>query len=154
MCSAIRRDTVQSEGSTCLKAAVTMDFPFNGLVDCLMSLAISPSKVEYLAMALFGVHVESAGQVRYVVLKEGLKIIPNPDMTLKGTRDDAIISVLGKEIYEGIRASRMRGKELEEGNRITECVSMMLTSRPDEGAIINLSLGLKGGSRIQSKLYT
>lgn len=48
----------------------------------------------------------------------------------------------------------MRRKELEEGNRVTECVSMMLTSRPDEGAIINLSLGLEGGTQVQKKLYT
>ncbi|QSS65313.1 hypothetical protein I7I51_06155 [Histoplasma capsulatum] len=154
MCGAIRKDTVQSGGITYFKAAVTMDFPFDGLVDCLMSLAIHHSKVEYLAMALFKVHVESVGQVRYVILKEGAKLIPNPEMTLKGVLDDAIMRVLGPEVHGAIRASRMRKKELEEGNHMTECVSMIVTSRYDEGAIINLSLGLKGGAQIQNKLYT
>lgn len=154
MCSAIRKDAIQSGESTCLKAAVTMDFPFNGLVDCLMSLAIYQTKVEYLAMSLFNVHVESTGQVRYVVLNEGSKLLPSPEMTLKGALDEAIIRTLGPDIHGAIQASRMRRKELEEGNRVTECVSMMLTSRPDEGAIINLSLGLKGGAQIQKKLYT
>lgn len=48
----------------------------------------------------------------------------------------------------------MHEKELEEGNEVTECVLMILTSRPSDGAIINLSLGLKGGVQMQSKLYT
>jgi hypothetical protein len=89
-----------------------------------------------------------------VILKEGLKLIPNPDVMLKGAQDDDIISVLGDEIHDTIRASRIRGKELEKGNRAMECVSIILTSRPDEGAVINLSLRLKGGSQIQNKLYT
>ncbi|KAA8652767.1 uncharacterized protein ATNIH1004_001672 [Aspergillus tanneri] len=154
MCSAIRKDRDQCGESTCLKAAVTMDFPFDGLVDCLMSLAIDQSKVEYLAMALFNLHVESAGQVRYLILNEGAKVIPNPDITLKGVLDDAIIRILGPDIHSAIRASRMRRKELEEGNRVTECVSMIITNKANEGAIINLSLGLKDGAQIQNKLYT
>ena len=153
MCGAIRRDTVRSGERAYFKAAVTMDFPFDGLVDCLMSLAIHQSKVGYLAMALFKVHVELVGQVRYVIAKEGAKLIPNPEMTLKGAQDDAIIRVFGPEIYGAIKTSRMREKELEEGNLVTECVSMIITSRSDEGAIINLSLGLKGGAQIQNKLY-
>jgi hypothetical protein len=122
-----------------------MDFPFRGLVDCLMSLAIHQSKVEYLAMALFKVHVESVGQVRYVVLKEGVRLIPSSEIALKGVLDKAIIRVFGPEIHGAITASRMRKKELEEGNHATEYVSMILTSSSSEGAIINLSLDLKAG---------
>jgi hypothetical protein len=154
MCSAIRKDAVQSGGTIYLKAAVTMNFPPRGLVDCLMSLEIHQSKIEHLAMALFKAHVESVGQVRYVVLKEGVRLIPNPEITLKGVLGEAIIDVFGSEIHGAIAASRMRKKELEEGNRVTECVSMIFTSTPGEGAIINLSLGLKGGVQIQNKLYT
>lgn len=154
MCGAIRRDTVQSGGTTYLKAAATMDFPFPGLIDCLMSLAIYQSKVEYLAMALFKVHVESVGQVRYIVLKEGVRLIPNPEITLKGALDEAIIRIFGPEIHGAIAASRMRKKELEEGNRVSECVSMILTSNSSEGAIIDLSLGLGEGVQIREKLYT
>jgi hypothetical protein len=154
MCGAIRKDTVLSEGAICLKAAITMDFPIDGLVDCLMSLAIYHTKVEYLAMSLFNVHVESAGQVRYVVLNEGAKLLPSPEMTLKGSLDESIIRILGPEIHGAIQSSRMRRKEMEEGNHVTECVSMILTSRPEEGAIINLALGLKGGTNLKNKLYT
>ena len=154
MCGAIRRDTVQRGGTTYLNAAVTMDFPLQGLVDCLMSLAIHPSKVEYLTMALFKVKVESVGHVRYIILIGGVRLTPNPEITLKGVSDEAIIRVFGPEIYEAITASGIRKKELEEGNDITEGVSMILTSRSSEGAIINLSLDLRGGAQIQNKLYT
>jgi hypothetical protein len=154
MCSAIRRDTVQSGAITSSMAAVTMDFPRWGLVDCLMSLEVHQSKVGYLAMALFKVRVESEGQVWYVSLKEGVRLTPNPEITLKGVLDEAIIDVFGSEIHRAIRTCRMREKELEEGNRVTECVSMILTSSPSEGAIISLSLGLEGGVQIQNKLYT
>jgi hypothetical protein len=154
MCGAIRRDTVRSGRTPYLKAAVTMDFPLQGLVDCLMSLAIHPSKVEYLAIALFKVQVESVGHVRYVTLTGGVRLTPNPEITLKGVSNEAIIRVFGPEIHEAITASRMRKKELEEGNDVTEGVSMILTSSSDEGAIINLSLGVKGGVQIRKKLYT
>lgn len=154
MCGAIRKDTVLSEGAICLKAAITMDFPIDGLVDCLMSLAIYHTKVEYLALSLFNVHVESAGQVQYVVLNEGAKLLPSPEMTLKGALDENIIRILGSETHAAIQSSRMRRKEMEEGNHVTECVSMIITSRPEEGAIINLSLGLKDGTNLKNKLYT
>lgn len=68
--------------------------------------------------------------------------------------DENIVRTLGPVVHGAIQSSRMRRKELEEGNHVTECVSMILTSRPEEGAIINLSLGLKGGTQIQNKLYT
>lgn len=154
MCGAIRRDTVRSGGTTSLKAAVTMVFPYPGLVDCLMSLAIHQNEVECLAMALFNVRVESVGEVRHAVLNERVRLTPNPEITLKGVLDEAIIRVFGPEIHRAITASRMRKKELEEGNYVTECVSMILTSSSGEGAIINLSLDMIGGARIQNKIYT
>jgi len=154
MCGAIRRDTVGSGGTTSFKAAVTMVFPYPGLVDCLMSLAIHQSEVECLAMALFNVRVESVGEVRHVVLNERVRLTPNPEITLKGVLDEAIIRVFGPEIHRAITASRMRKKELEEGNHVTECVSMIHTSSSGEGAIINLSLDMIGGGRVQNKLYT
>lgn len=150
---AISKVAVQNNEIPC-KAAVTMTFPPRGLVDCLMSLEVNQSKIGYLAMALFKVRVESVGQVRYITLNDGVRLTPNPEITLKGVKDGAIIGVFGLEIYWAITKCRMHEKELEEGNEVTECVSMILTSRPSDGAIINLSLGLKGGVQMRSKLYT
>lgn len=150
---AISKVTVQIGGNPSLKAAVTMDFPRRGLVDCLMSLAIQPSKVGYLAMALFGIQVESVGEIRYVSLN-GVRMTHNSEIILKGVLDEAIIDVFGSEIHRAVTACRMRKKELEEGNHKTECVSMILTSNSDEAAIINLSLGVEEGTQIRGKLYT
>lgn len=157
--SAIRKDVVQCDGT--LKAAVTMDFPSQGLVDCLMSLAVCQSNIQRLAMALFKLRVGSVGGVRYIVLKGGLRLIPSPEIILKGVLDDDIRRVFGSEIYNAIATSRMRKKELEEGHNATECVSMILRNisldgaviNSLDGAIINLSLGLKSAVQIKEKMY-
>lgn len=153
MCEAIRTQTVQRDGTNYLEAAVTMNFPFQRLVDCLMSLAIHESKVEYLAMALFKVHVQCLRHVRYVVLSNGVKLIPNSEFTLKGASDEAIIQVFGHQIYKATAASRLRKREIEGGARATEGVSMSITNCSSEGAIINLSLGLQEGVQIREILY-
>lgn len=149
MCSTIRRVTVQGG----LKAAVTTVLPlWGGPVDCLISLDVCEREVGQLAMALFNAKVKWVEQVLHVVLKEGITlIIPHSETTLKGVLDEAIIEVFGIEIHNAITESPIRRRELEEGKRLTECVSMILTKN---GAIINLSLGLKGGLQIQNKLYT
>ncbi|KAF5127132.1 hypothetical protein E5D57_008060 [Metarhizium anisopliae] len=155
MSGAIRRDLMESDGSSCWRAAVTMTFPYLGKVDCLMSLAIRETKVEHSAMALFNVHVdvESAVQARQVVLQHGVRLTPNPEITLQGVRDEAIQNLLGLEIYEAIKSSRVFQEELQQGTRATRCVSMIIPGNPNIGAVINLNLGLKEGSRIRNKLY-
>jgi hypothetical protein len=105
-------------------------------------------------MALFKVQVESVGQVQYISLKEGVRLTPNPEITLKGVLDKAIINVFGFKIHRAIRTCCIRKKELEEGNRVIECVLMILISSLSKGAIISLSLSLEGGVQIQNKLYT
>jgi hypothetical protein len=143
MCDAIRRVTVQSD----LKAAVTTVLPvWGGPVDCLMSLDVCEREVEQLVMDLFNAKVKWVEQVLHVVLKEGITlIIPHSEATLKGVLDEAIVKVFGPEIHDAITESPVRRRELEEGKRVTECVSMILTKN---GAIINLSLGLEGGLKI------
>lgn len=146
LCGAIRR----VEGD--LKAAVTMAFPlWGGLVHCLMSLDICERNVEQLAMALFGAKLKWVEQVLHLVLNEGITlIIPNSEATLKGVKDETIIEIFGAEIYGAITESPVHRREIAEGKRVTECVSMIFTKK---GAIINLSLGLEGGLQLQNKIY-
>jgi len=54
-------------------------------------------------------------------------------ITLKGARYETIIDILRPKIHEAITTSRIHEKELEEGNRVTEYVSMILTSSLNEG---------------------
>jgi hypothetical protein len=157
MCRAIRRVTVQSDGIPSLKAAVTMEFPDFVLVDCVMMLEVCEREVERLVKDLFGIGVKSVMGFRHLILGKGVRLTSNtsnPEITLKGVRDEAIIHVFGPEIYRAITASRMRKRELEEErNCATECVSMIFTSKSGEGAYINLCLDLKGGLEIRDKLY-
>ncbi|KAF2174454.1 hypothetical protein K469DRAFT_186464, partial [Zopfia rhizophila CBS 207.26] len=158
MYRAIRRVAVSSDGIPALKAAVTMQFPDFALHDCVMMLEVCESEVEHLVKELFGIDVMSVMGIRHLLLGRGVKLTSNtsnPEITLKGVRDEAIIHILGPEIHEAIMASQMRNRELEEErNPATECVSMIFTSKSGEGAYLNLSLELEGGLRIKKKLYS
>ncbi|KAK8924450.1 hypothetical protein VCV18_004872 [Metarhizium anisopliae] len=155
---AIRRVEVQSDGIVSTNAAVMMEFPDFALVDCVMMLEVCKEDVERLVKDLFGIDVMSVMGVRHLVLGNGVKLTSNtsnPEVTLKGVRDEAILRILGREIHEAITASRMRRRELEEArNCATECVSMIFTSKSGEGAYINLCLELEGGIRIRDKLFS
>ena len=155
---AIRRVKVQSDGVVSTNAAVMMEFPDFALVDCVMMLEVCKDEVERLVTDLFGIDVMSVMGVRHLVLGNGVKLTSNtsnPEITLKGVRDEAILRILGHEIHEAITASRMRRRELEEeANCATECVSMIFTSKSGEGAYINLCLELEGGLRIRDKLFS
>lgn len=137
-----------------LKGAITIVFPSGGLVDCLISLQIHQSEVEYLAIALFKVRVKLVGQVQHVCLKDSITLRPNSEITLKGVLNQAIIDVFGFEIHKAISVCRLHERELREGIAVTGCVSIILISKSSEGAIIGLSLGLEEGTQIRKKLYT
>lgn len=149
MCNAIRRVNVDGES----KAAISMIFPgWGGLVDCLMSLDVCEWGIAQLSMALFNAKVEWTEHILHVVLENGMKLTTeSSEVTLKGVEDKVINKVFGSEIYHAIAECAMRRREMAEGRDVTECVSMILTQN---GAIINLSLGLERGLRIENKLYT
>ena len=85
-------------------------------------------------------------QVLYIILKEGIiLIILNSKATLKGALDKVIIKVFNPEIYNVIIKSSIYKRELKKGKHITKCVLIILIKNR---AIINLSLGLKGGLKI------
>lgn len=126
---------------------MTTVFPlWGGPVDCLLSLDVCESRVEYLALALFNARVKWVEEARHIGFEGGATLtVPNSEVTLKGVKDEAIIMVFGSEIHSAINESRIRVRELQEGKLMTECVSMILTT---QGAIVNLSLGLDRGLEI------
>ncbi|KAF2253261.1 hypothetical protein BU26DRAFT_547790 [Trematosphaeria pertusa] len=78
---------------------VTMVFPANlptGRVQCLMSLAISPDKVQRLASVLFDIHLEIEDGFRFVVHNNTVRISPRPEIYLQGAAEKAIIECLGR----------------------------------------------------------
>ena len=119
-----------------------------------MCLDIDASCVDYLASILLGIRVESGEQFRYIYWPSGARMALDHDIKLKCISDQAILQVFGPEIYEAIAACRMRKIEVDEGNKLTECVSVVISEKPRHGLIINLSLGMEEGNQIRKKLYT
>jgi hypothetical protein len=155
ICSAVRKIKVQNDdGTTSLKASVTMDFPRWALVDCLMSLDFDASRVNRLAQVLLGIRVESEKQFRYVYWPSGARMRLDHDIKLSCISGQAINDEFGTETYNAVLACGMRQKEADEGNILTECVSVVISEKPWDGLIVNLALGTEEGNQIRKKLYT
>ncbi|KAH6953739.1 hypothetical protein BKA56DRAFT_604803 [Ilyonectria sp. MPI-CAGE-AT-0026] len=149
---AIRRDGAADQ----MTAAVMMNFPRRsfGDVACIMTLVVLANKVERLAMLLFGAHLESDGGIREVVLQDGARLIPSPQVILQGSHSDAVSKVFGSETAGAIAAAPFRRREILEGTRATRCVTMTIFRESDKTALITLTLGLREGFQIHDKLYT
>jgi hypothetical protein len=133
-------------------AAIAMDFVYPGLVDCLMSLRIVPSKVEGLVLQLFKVPMERSGAHQYLVLPTDVRLRPNLN-ALNGVSDDAVLSTFGPGIYAAFRKSEMRMKEIEQGEAVTGCVTMLVPGDVDGEAIIYIVMDLRSGLRIKDELF-
>jgi hypothetical protein len=133
-------------------AAIAMDFVYPGLVDCLMSLHIVPSKVEDLVSQLFKVPMERSGAHQYLVLPRAVRLRPNLN-ALDGVSDDAVLSTFGPRIHAAFEKSGMRMKEIEQGKAVTGCVTMLVPGEIDGEAIINIVMDLRDGLRIKDKLF-
>lgn len=146
ICSAIRK--------TGAGAAVTMSFPYyqQGSIYCLMSLSILPSKLEFLAMRLFGVHLDTDGEMRFVVHGTA-KIYPRPEMSIQGARRAAILEVLGPMTDAAVAASPIRREEARQAVQDTSCAALSFHSDALHDGLLSLNLGLDDGFRIKDKLY-
>lgn len=92
---------------------MTMSFPYAVEVACLMSLAIRANKVEYIAIVLFGAHIEIKDGVRCLVLENRAKNYPRPEMSPQGAQPDGITILLGRDVFRAVARSLTR-KEVEE----------------------------------------
>ncbi|GKZ63470.1 hypothetical protein AnigIFM49718_011878 [Aspergillus niger] len=152
LCKIISQVPTQVKGETSWRAAVTTAFPLYGDVNCLMSLDICSSGIDYLALELFNAKINTTKSLRYIVIDDGpTLIVPISESTIKGVKEEAIAKVFGVEIHGAIRNSPVRRMELEQGKELTECVSMIMM---EQGAIVNLSLDLDRGIELSRKLYT
>lgn len=138
-------------------AAITMSFldvsSFGNKLGSMMSLGIMGNKVERLANLLFGACIESTEGHRYLALPSGLRVIPSPDLVLRGCNRDVLVDVFGKVVADAIKESPAFKEEADQGNPLTECVTMTISCRVDQGAVMNLSLADRDGYQIKAKLY-
>jgi hypothetical protein len=144
---------VRNSGNT---ASVTMAFPaqLSGpKVECLMSLSILPNKIQYLAMVLFGVHIESDAGIWYVTLDNGVRVLPQYEVVLQGGREEGIKSLLGSELSLALRKSPLRKDEVRQGKLATNCITLRLPSNCEYDGILNLNLGLDEAFRLKDALF-
>lgn len=154
--NSIRR-VPHSRNKNILVAAISTIFPSEPEVTdkfgCQMALEITADKVTHLARELFGAHLETKAGLRYIILSSGSKILPNPKFTLQGCPFAIMPSVFGVDASKAMATSPKYQEDNNEWRDTTDCVSMEISLRADEGAVIYVSMGLWEGTRIREKLY-
>jgi len=137
-----------------MAAAISMTFPNAWFKGCQMSLEIKANKIEHLASVLFpNVHLETTAGLRYVCLTGISRVLPNPNLTLRGCPHKIIRSVFGADTADGLAASPEFQEEVRQGHDYTDCVSMVVSQRAEDGAFLFISLGVREGVYIRGKLY-
>jgi hypothetical protein len=144
MCSAVTKVGDQ--------AKVEMVFPYTLGMVC-MSLVILSNKIEYVAMELFGTHVESEGGYRVVIQENGGRLMPQPELVISGAPDKAISKLLGSDMSNFIKVSPARKKELKQGILITRFVTMRISCDPQEDGILNINIGEAEGYLVKRTLF-
>ncbi|KIW76173.1 hypothetical protein Z517_10919 [Fonsecaea pedrosoi CBS 271.37] len=105
MCSAVKKAGDQAQ--------VEMAFPYTLRMVC-MSLVILSSKIQHVAMELFGIHVESEDGYRVVIQGNGRRLMPQLELVILGAPDGAISKLLGSDMGNFIKVSPARKKELKQ----------------------------------------
>lgn len=146
LCSAIIKD----EWS---RTKVQMSLPDNTDGDCQMILNILPSKVGYLAMTLFGTHVESEAERRYTVSDKGNRAVPSPSTILEGAEEKQVGDILGLPTSVAVQTSLKRGMEIRNGCALTGCVTMSFSIKPDDPAYLSIQLGEFESVKLRSLLF-
>lgn len=132
-------------------AMVHMSFPDSPSEDCQMTLGILPNKIEYLAMVLFDVHLESEDGQRYVVLQNGSQISISNHIILEGVDEKTSRFIFGIDINSAVQASFKRA--MEAGRPRTRSITMSVSMRSSDSATVNLILGLEQGLRLRDILF-
>jgi hypothetical protein len=139
-----------------LVAAISMTFPEPPVLDkqgCHMSLEVTSDKIQYLAQEIFGRRLETNAGLRYVCFADGGKILPNPNLTLKGCRRSIHQNIFGFKVSHAITTSPGYQDEAKQWRQCTDCVSMVISAEADLGAFIYLSLGVYEGIQIKKELF-
>lgn len=150
---AIKGETFQRNGTTYLKAAISMLFPIHLVHDCIMTLVIHEDRVEDLAKTLFNLKIETQKHGRYFRYSEGCYLAPSPEFVVKGIPNDVILAVFGPQIYAAVQASIIRKKKLEAGLHVSQSISMVIPVNPADPAVINLTLDTICACRIRTKIF-
>lgn len=136
---------------TTMVAGVTMTYYFHS-DDCLMTLEILNSKVERIAHQLFGVQLEIESGVRYAVFGMA-KVTPIPKLVLEGCDPNAIEQMFGEVVSRAVRASLVYQNDATTLSEHTQAVSMLISGKADEAAILIIRMALLEGMDIAVQLF-
>jgi hypothetical protein len=134
---------------------MTMMFPkhfSNNRVDCLISLAILPNRVQYLARELFGMNLKTEGDFRYIVQDNGSRILC-VEVVLHRAHEDAIVRIFRSEISRAISRSPMRKDKIRQGTLATSYVTLHITCNCSKDAILSLNLAYEEAFQLQDTLF-
>ncbi|KAF2812796.1 uncharacterized protein BDZ99DRAFT_381295 [Mytilinidion resinicola] len=147
MCGAIRK----KGGDT---ATITIVFPRspNGDVSCYMCLGIMANKIQYIAMELFGTHLETDGRLWNIFQENGGRVIPHT-VDIQDAQEKGTTKLLGAETCHAIAMSPIRKEEVKQGILDTACVTLRITSNCHDDGILSLNLGLEEGFRLKEMLF-
>ncbi|KJZ69061.1 hypothetical protein HIM_11544 [Hirsutella minnesotensis 3608] len=127
-----------------LVASISMSFPnVRSNFGCQMVLDIVENKIDNLARDLFDARLETTAGLRYLCLPEGAKILPNPNVTLRGSRHDVIPAILGTEITSAIAASPAYQDDLRQLRARTDCVWMVISHKANDKAELYSKIRIK-----------
>ncbi|KAK4063891.1 hypothetical protein Trihar35433_8599 [Trichoderma harzianum] len=139
-------------------ADITMSFPLamhtGNKFDSKMSLKIKPHRVGYFVMRLFDIYMESINEERCMVLLPfGSQAFTSGEWIIQGCKREVILEVFGGIVATAVKASLTYIDDEGQGKPVTECVTMAVSGKASEGAVITLSLAEKECVRIKQALW-
>lgn len=146
MVSAIRRN-----GD---RAHIEMSFPYSfGLGMVCMSLAILPSKVEFLALKLFGTQVDSEGEFRYIEQANGTKLLIKNEVVAQGAQEEGIVGLLSPVFCQMLEVSPARKAEINQGIINTRFVNMQIPGDLSQDGILTINIGEGEAYQVKDILF-
>lgn len=146
LCSSITKT-----GGTASMSMAHSWFP-NEQFTCLVSLNILPSKIQHIAMALFGIHLDSDENIWYIIQENGGRI-SFEKAKLEGAQDMVVKKLLGSQVHHAIVSSPMRKEELRQAILATRCVTLQISGRSFDDGFLNLELDIEGWFQIKDLLF-
>lgn len=139
-------------------ADITMSFPLamhtGNKFDSKMSLKIKPHRVGYFVMRLFDVHMESINEERCMVLLPfSSRAVTSSEWFIQGCKREVISEVFGEIVATAVKASLAYIDDEGYGKPVAESVTMAVSGKASEGAVITLSLAEKECVRIKQALW-
>ncbi|KAL6695133.1 hypothetical protein J3F84DRAFT_376189 [Trichoderma pleuroticola] len=127
---------------------------FNNKLDSIMSLTIVSNQVAFIAQHLFGVHIVSTDDRRYILDNHtGMITRPRPELGIHGCKREVILETFGQIITSAIIAGPAYIEEEARGRRRTECVNMTFTAMVNDVAMINLYMAEKESIWVKQALW-